>query len=95
MSDLFTTQEERETVVNNFRNLLDTPGWQLIAKILDENIELIKTQILDGVENETKETINRLRDKLKVHKEVRNLPDQMIKAFTTTETGVPNPDPFD
>ncbi|MCR4306302.1 MAG: hypothetical protein NUV73_04440 [Candidatus Daviesbacteria bacterium] len=94
MSELFNTAEERESAVNIFKSLLDSPGWQLIEKILDENIELVKKNIIDGTENETKETIDRLRDKLKVHEELRNLPKIMIKTFTTSETQVPEADPY-
>jgi hypothetical protein len=98
MNDLFDTAEKRESALNTFKNLLDSPGWQLIEKILDENIEVVKKQILSGLDEEGKkipeEMIDRLRDKLKLNEDLKDLPKNMIKTFTTTETEVPNADPY-
>lgn len=94
MKDLFPTKDDKEIAVNNFRNLLRHPGWKQVEMILDLNIELVRKQIEDGVEGETKEDIERRRDNLKLQQGLRNLPSKMIKDFTPTDSNSPNHDPY-
>ena len=75
--------------------LVIQPGWKLLEKIVNANIEIVSEQILDGLENETPESINRLRDKLRVYKDVRNTPRDMIDKFESKENEIPEVDPFD
>lgn len=82
--ELFDTQSKKDEAINNFKSLLDHPGWQLIIKIIEANIEVVRNQIINGADNETVETINRLRDKLKTHEEVKNMPQKLIKGLTDT-----------
>lgn len=76
--DLFDTQEKAEQAIAAFMALKEVEGWKLVVAIIDANIEIVTQNILNGVNNETKEDIDRLRDRLKIYKEVRNTPDLMI-----------------
>jgi len=94
MSKLFDTPDKVNIGISAFRGLLNDPGWKLLVEIIDENIEFIRQQLEEGGENETIEVVNRLRDKLAVHKEIRNTPQNMIDKLSGTEDEVPESDPF-
>jgi hypothetical protein len=92
---LFNTKEDRDTAISKFIDLQNNPGWQLLIEILDANIQVIQEAILDGVENETKETIDRLRDRLKTYRNLRETPQKMIEGLSTEEEFKPELDPFE
>jgi hypothetical protein len=93
--DLFDTEQKRETAIAAFQGLLEHPGWKLVVKIMDMNIEFLRTQLEDGIEGEeTKADVDRTRDKLKLMREMRNTPQDQIKKLTAEEQEVPNPDPY-
>lgn len=78
-------KKEREQALANFVDLLKHPGWNLVKEIVEANIEVVKEQILMGLENETKESIDRLRDKLKVYRDVISTPEKMIDSLKPVE----------
>lgn len=92
---LFDTPEKKAGAVITFESLEMHPGWQLIVKIVTANIEVLKKQLLEGVEGETQADIQRLRDKIKDHENFINTPGNMKKEFTSEQPAVPDPDPFD
>lgn len=95
MKDLFNTPEKIETAKSSFKDLLSHPGWQLFVEIIDGNIEFLKEQLENGTdEEETKASIDRIRDKLKVMRDVRNTPTTMIQKFESPDTDEPDSDPF-
>ena len=94
MEDLFDTDVKKLKAVEEFRNLLNNPGWQLLVKVVNANIEFIKTCIIDGVEDETKESIDHLRARLKTYENVVNTPADSIRAFTEGKPAPPIIDPF-
>jgi len=94
MKNLFPTKDDKEIASNNFRNLLRHPGWKQVEMILDENISLVREQIENGVEGETKDDIERRRANLKLQQGLRNLPSKMIKDFTPTDSVSPEHDPY-
>lgn len=79
---LFDTPEKIDTAVASFKLLLDNPGWQLMEQILESNIEAAKGMILRGTEDETKESIDRLRDRLYAYEDIKNTPRDMIEKLT-------------
>lgn len=91
---LFDTKEKRELAIASMINLKNDSGWLLVVSIIDANIEIIKDQILNGIDNETKDTIDRLRDKLKAYENLKNTPDMVIKQLTEAGTVTPDLDPF-
>jgi hypothetical protein len=95
MKDFFDTSEKIESAVSNFKNLLNASGWKIFVEIVEANMDVVKDRILTGVEGETKEEIDRLRDKLKVYEEVINTPQNMINKFISSDTEVPDVDPYE
>ncbi len=91
---LFDTKQKRDLAIANMVNLKTNPGWVLVISILDANIEVLKNQILNGIEDETKETIDRLRDKLKAYENLKSTPDMIIKQLTEDKPIAPVFDPF-
>jgi len=95
---LFDTKEKIAAAVSGFTNLMAQPGWQLFEQIIDANIEVVSELILNGKnlegEEATKEETDRLRDKLRVYKEVKGMPERMIKRFTSPEGEEPALDPY-
>lgn len=92
---LFNTEKKRQAAILTFKNGMNTPFWQLMTEILKANIKVITEQILNGGIDTTKEQMDRLRDKLKVHKEIVDTPMSMIKKLTPSPEGEePNLDPF-
>lgn len=91
---LFDTKEKRDAAIAAFKTGVNTPFWQLMTQILEANIRVVTKQILDGGPDITKEQMDRLRDKLKVHKNVIKTPEIMIEKLTSPEGEEPNLDPF-
>ncbi len=95
---LFDTQEKIDAAVIAFRTGVNTPFWKLMIQILDANIKVVTELILSGTnlegEDATKEESDRLRDKLKVYKEVRGTPERQIKRLTSPEGEEPEVDPY-
>ena len=84
--------------VSALANLEAQPGWDLVKKILNANIEVLTELILNGKnlqgEDATKEESDRLRDRLKVYKEVVNITITTTKKITAPEGEEPDFDPF-
>ena len=77
--------KNREKALADFNSLIKHPGWSLITAIVTEQIEYIKDKIVTGGENETVESINRLRDELKVHERILNIPKYWIEKLEPTK----------
>jgi len=83
----FDDPKIRDAAISNFTTLLAHPGWQLLVMIVEGNMELIKDQILDGTgETETKDFIDRLRDRLKIHKSIIETPQTIIDKLKPQES---------
>lgn len=93
--NLFDTEEKRADAIMQFEVLESSRGWQLVVAIVQANIEVLKKQLLEGTENETKEDIDRIRDKIKDHENFINTPQNQIKAFSEGESATaPSSDPY-
>lgn len=91
----FDDQKDREQALLDFKALINSSGWQRVQFIVNANIEVVKGLILNGLEGETKETIDRLRDKLRVYQEVIGTPEYWINKLEPQEgTEEFNDDPF-
>lgn len=77
-----------------FKTGMDTPFWHLMTQILEGNIEVLTERILDGDEDATKEQMDRLRDRLKVHKEIMDTPRSIIEKLTSSPGEEPDLDPY-
>ncbi len=89
------TQEEINEAVSDYTNLLNNNGWKRFVSQLDANIELLQKQLENGVENEDYDMVKRVRDKLKLLREMRDTPESMLNRLTSPKTTPANPDPFD
>jgi hypothetical protein len=95
INELFNTKEKANLVVSNFQTLKDHAGWQTLVQIVEANIKILEEQILNGFEDETKETIDRKRDKLKAYKEVITTPDYWITKLTSPAPFTEESDPYE
>lgn len=95
INELFNTPEKSNVVVSNFKTLKDHAGWQTLVQIVEANIRILEDQILNGFEEETKEQIDRKRDKLKAYKEVISTPDYWITKLTSPKGFVDESDPYE
>lgn len=94
LDELFNTPEKRNLVIAHFRTLKETEGWNLLVKIIQANLKELEEQIIYGVEDETKEQIDRRRDKLKAYKDVIDTPDYWIARFEYTPEFKEELDPY-
>ena len=89
----FESPKNREQSLLNFKSLLKHPGWLLVEAIVNANIDIIRNQIIDGMgDEETKEQIDRLRDKLKAYKDIINTPTFWIEKLEPAEPSTYNED---
>jgi len=93
MKDLFDTEEKIEAAIDTLKIGMSTPFWELITKILRANIEFLTEQILNGGDY-TKEQMDRLRDKLKIHEEMIDTPRMIIEKYTSSDVEEVSLDPF-
>ena len=95
---LFDSEIKIKAAISDLTNLQSQAGWKLLEEILDANIEAVTELILDGKnlsgESATEDETNRLRDKLKVYREVKDTPNRVIKRFTSPEIDEPSMDPY-
>jgi len=92
---LFNTEKKIDAGLANFRRLVKSRGWLLFEKIIGENEEIVKNQILRGVEGETKDDIDKLRYKLQIYNEVLSTPYDIIEKLSTHEPPSVDHDPYD
>lgn len=92
----FDTPENREKSLADLKSLQEHPGWILVKMIADENIERLRSRIVDGEGNdETLDSIKRLRDLLKAYRDVIGTPEWMIKKLQPSQEITHNEDdPF-
>ena len=96
MEDIFNSKEKSEQAISSFKTLLDHPGWLLVTGILNANIDVVREQLEFGTgDGETKDTVDRLRDKLRIYREIRDTPKNMIKRLETPKEIEVTDDPFE
>lgn len=92
---MFESPAKSELAKSHFVNLVKSEGWILFEKIVRANIQLLKDQLVNGVEGETKEDIDRRRDKIRVHEDIANTPYDMMKKLSPTDSTKETDDPYD
>lgn len=94
--ELFSTDQKKQEAVISFTELISHPGWILFCMVADANIENVKRLLEDPDSDHTEDGDNRLRDKLKLYRNMRNMPSEMIKDFKRNTSGIdPTLDPYD
>ena len=92
---LFDTPGKIQAALNDFKSGLQSPIWILMCKILDGNIEEAKRQLEEGTDDqETKASIDRIRDRLKIYRDIRNTPEMMIRSLEEEEADDIDTDPY-
>lgn len=96
IDSLFDTPEKIQQAVADLQSGIGTPFWNIMCKIIDGNIAVAKDQLENGTgeETETPESIARIRDRLKLLREIRNTPEEMIKKLELTEEEPETSDPY-
>ena len=89
---LFDTEEKRNKAVAQFRRLRESDDWKVLANVLDANIKVLEARIIAG--KGTKDEIDRLRDRLRVYKDVRDTPDTLLRRLTEEDIEPPRADPY-
>lgn len=92
---IFDSDAKVKHGIQSFTNLLEHPGWKLIEQILDANIEVVRQQLERGAPDETTDDIKILREKLKLSREMRNTPTDMIKKLQRPVSEIIDPDPYE
>jgi len=92
VDNLFDTEEKRNKAVAQFRRLRESDDWKVLANVLDANIKVLEARIIAGVG--TREEIDRLRDRLRVYKDVRDTPDTLLRRLTEEDIEPPRADPY-
>jgi hypothetical protein len=92
--ELFDTPQKIETALSNFKTLKGHPGWLMVVEIFETNIKVLEDQLLNGYPDETKEEIDRKRDKLKAYKEVLECPDYWTAKFESPAPFKEENDPY-
>ncbi len=91
------------TLVENVKTALDaltaSPGWQIVRKILDDNIKYLESAILEKVDPKTKMPISdaeveELRFKRNLNIEVRDIPQTYKKHLDDTGVVPKEFDPY-
>lgn len=74
------TEDEREQQIAEMRLLLASPAWGFIANILEENIKIKESEILDDHYDKEKlyDEGDRLKDQRKFMLKLLNLPAEQI-----------------
>ena len=93
--DLFDSEQKKQDAIAALTSLLSHEGWKLLQKMLDKNIEVLVMQLENGVDEETKADIDRVRDKLRLTKEFRTTPEDTISKLEAPDTEPDTLDPFD
>jgi hypothetical protein len=94
-NDLFDSDQKKTDAISAFESLMAHPGWILIEQIEDANIEFLRTQLESEAEDEKLEDVKIIRNNLRLTREFRNTPKDMIKKLSTEEEDAPNSDPYD
>ena len=80
------TEEEKKIAKADCINLLKHPGWILIKSVIENNIKVLESYILDNLEADF-ESIKLKKAKLQAYKDVLKTPDMFINEKKAVEGG--------
>lgn len=89
--------DNKETVIQQLKDLKESMGWKVVVKALDENIKDIESQLNGDDEKELTDAnlLTLLRAKRKDRISLKNLPDTLIADITDVGYIRPELDPYD
>jgi hypothetical protein len=92
------TQKEAEIMA--LKSLVNQEGWQILVRIMEENISVLDFAILNKLNPETREPltneeVDKARDKRMLNIELKDLPNNYLKALLEEDRDTtPDLDPF-
>lgn len=89
--------DNKETVIQQLKDLKESMGWKVIVKALDENIKDAESQLNgdDGKEQTDPAILALLRAKRKDRIALKELPDTLIADISDAGFIRPELDPYD
>lgn len=91
---LFDTDGKKKSAIMQFESLEAHQGWQLVVKIVQMNIKVLRKQLEEGVEGQTMDDVNRLRDKIRDHENFINTPTRMKENLSSADYVEEDDDPY-
>lgn len=81
---IFENDHQKAEAIAALTGFADLPGWKLIVKALDANIQFLEDQLKERIEDrrdfENLEQLYALQDRIDDLKSLRTLPDDIWKA---------------
>ena len=93
--DLYKTPQARAQAILELKSLQAQIGWQIVVQVAKENIRVLEVQLKKGSEDDTLESIKRLREKIHEHENFINTPQMMIEDLSQEDAEIPSDDPYD
>jgi hypothetical protein len=96
--ELFPTQQEKDQAVMHLNDLRNHPGYQILCRIMDANIDFLKLRLTDEDfdDFQQQKDVKKLKE---AYENVRNTVDNLIAQFTQTpvhqDTGMGQFDPYE
>ena len=95
---IFDTEEKKERALAILKDGLKTPFWKLMVDLLTGQIDVLKEQILSGVdpkgEKFAEKEMDGLRDQLRIYQDFIKTPQFHIDRFAKNVSQEPNLDPY-
>ena len=86
--------KKKEAMIAALQKLKEETGWKIIEKVLEENIKDTESKLFGEVKIEDNEDIERLREKRKDRKLLKDLPNDLIKDLEGAKVFPKEFDPF-
>jgi len=91
---LFDTREKREDAIAKLTQLQNDPGWDLVCRVLEANIEIVKDLLLHGSDHEDMQMVKTYRERLMAYENLLRTPTKLIDQLRSEPTKEPSVDPF-
>ena len=88
-------EQKRDTIIAALVQLTDNLGWKVIAKVLQENIEITEGKLHGDVKWDKGDTIEGLQDKRNDRIRLLNLPKDLVEEYKDVEQFPPDLDPYE
>lgn len=83
--DMIEEQSKAESLCATTMQLIGTPGWRDIQRIIQYNIDLVKEEAFSVDPEPTEEQMKRLRDRLFFLEQLKDLPAVIVHIAKTDE----------
>jgi len=90
------TQEEKDLMIQRLVELKQTDGWKFICEQLQENVDMLTTDLCFGVSGETLEDVRVKQKQRLAMKKLLDFPDEMmVRLKPIEEKKEENLDPYE